>query len=88
MQITLIRTGGIIPILKKASINVDLSNKEIDELINLMKVDDVPGEMRDNTQYQLVYNEQTVPVNLERIPKRYKKTFESLKDNLQIVKPG
>lgn len=88
MEITLIRTGGMIPVIKKAAKEVDWNEKDLDKLVSLIKADDKPGEMRDNTQYQLMYNEQAVPVDLERIPKKYKKTFESLKDNLQIVKPG
>ncbi len=88
MEITLIRTGGMIPVTKKATKDVDLNEKDFDKLINLIKADDKPGEMRDNTQYQLMYNEQSFPVDLGRIPKKYKETFESLKDNLQIVKPG
>lgn len=88
MEITLIRTGGMIPVIKKAKLEIDLNENDLDKLISTIKADDKPGEMRDNTQYQLVYNEQTVPVDLQRIPEKYKKTFESLKDNLQIVKPG
>lgn len=87
MEITLIRTGGMIPVTKKAAKEVDWNEKDLDKLISTIKTDDNPGEMRDNTQYQLLYNKQSFPVNLERIPKKYKKTFESLKDNLQIVKP-
>ena len=88
MEITLIRTGGMIPVIKKAKLEIDLNENDLDKLISTIKADDNPGEMRDNTQYQLVYNEQTVPVDLERIPEKYKKTFESLKNILQIVKPG
>ena len=88
MEITLIRTGGMIPVIKKAKLEIDLNENDLDKLISTIKADDNPGEMRDNTQYQLVYNEQTIPVDLERIPEKYKKTFESLKNNLQIVKPG
>lgn len=86
MKITLIRTGGIIPVTKKAAKEVDWNEKDLDKLITVIKADDKPGEMRDNTQYQLMYNEQSIPVDLERIPKKYEKTFEGLKDNLKIVK--
>ena len=87
MEITLLRTGGIIPILKKASINVDLSEKEINALINLIEVDDAPQQMRDNTQYQILYNQKSFSVDLEKLPEKYKKTFENLKNNLKIVRP-
>ncbi len=88
MEITLIRTGGMIPMLKKAKKEVDWSEKELDELINMIKTDNKPGKMRDNTQYELMYNDQAYSINLEKIPAKFKKTFETLKDDLQIVKPG
>ncbi len=86
MEITLIRTGGIIPMLKKATKEIEWNEKEMDELINAIRADDNPGKMRDNTQYQLKYNGKTFSIDFEKIPKKYKKTFESLKENLQIVK--
>jgi muramidase (phage lysozyme) len=88
MKITLIRTGGMIPVTKKAAQEVDWNEKDLDRLISAIKADDNAGEMRDNTQYQLIYNKQSFPVDLQKIPEKYKETFESLKDNLQIVKPG
>ncbi len=88
MEITLIRTGGIIPMLKKAKKEINWSKKELEELINTIKADDKPGKMRDNTQYQLMYNDQAYSIDLEKIPPKYKKAFDSLKDNLQIMKPG
>ncbi|MEJ7679008.1 MAG: hypothetical protein WKG06_14375 [Segetibacter sp.] len=58
MEIILLRTGGIIPILKKATKEVDWSEKEMDELIDTIRAaNDDPGKMRDNTQYQLMYND-------------------------------
>ena len=86
MEISLVRIGGIIPILKKASINVDFNNKEIDELINLIKVNDAPGKMRDNTQYQIIYNGTSFNIDLDKVPQKYKETFEKLKNDLKIIK--
>lgn len=89
MKVTLLRTGGIIAILKKATREVDFSEKEMNELIDAIRVEsDNQGKMRDNTVHQLIFNDQTVSVNLEKVPQKYKKTFDSLKDNLQIVKQG
>jgi len=58
------------------------------ELINLLSTDETPGKMRDNTQYQLILNDQAFSIDLEKVPVKYKEVFEKLKDNLQIVKPG
>lgn len=89
MEVTLLRTGGIIPMLKKATMKVDFSEKEVNELIDAIRVEnDNQGKMRDNTLHQLIFNNQTFSVDLEKIPKKYKKTFERLKDNLRIVKQG
>lgn len=88
MKITLLRTGGIIPMLKKATKELNWSDKEMDALMASIKTeDDDFSKMRDNTQYQLMYNNQTVSIDLEKIPEKYKKTFDNLKDNLQVVKP-
>ncbi len=89
MKVTLLRTGGIIPMLKKATKEVNLSEKEMNELIDCIRVEnDNQGKMRDNTVHQLIFNDKTFYVDIEKVPQKYKKTFESLKDNLQIVKPG
>lgn len=88
MEITFIRTGGIIPLTKKSKTAVDWSEDEIQELIKSIRTDDKPGNMRDNTQYELMYKDKNFSIDLEKIPKKYKKIFEWLKDNLQIVKPG
>lgn len=86
MEITLIRTGGFIPLIKKATKEVDWSEREINELINVSKADDKPAGARDNHQFQLGYNNQTYMIDLEKIPGRYKELFEKLKDNMQVVK--
>ena len=88
MQITLIRTGGIIPITKKADKEVDWSQDEMNELLKLISEDEDPGQKRDATGYQLKNNAGTFSIDLEKVPALYKKTFDELKDNLTIVKPG
>jgi hypothetical protein len=89
MEITLLRTGGIIPIQKKAQEEVAWCENEIEELISCIKTeDDAPGKMRDHHQYQLVYNGQSFSIDIGKVPSKYKDVFERLRDNLQIVKPG
>jgi site-specific recombinase XerC len=88
MRITLTRTGGVIPITKKAEKEVDWKEDEIKKLIERIKTKDNPGSMRDNTTYELSYHAGTFPVDMEKIPAKYKKMFDDLKDNLKIVKPG
>ncbi|MCW3081439.1 hypothetical protein [Segetibacter sp.] len=87
MRITLLRTGGIIPVTKKAEKNVDWTSDELSELIKVIKNEEGAGQKRDATGYQLKYNAGTFSIDWEKIPAKYKKTFEELKDDLAIVKP-
>lgn len=87
MKISLVRTGGFVPVTKKATGEVDLSEKEINDLIDLARVNEKPGNMRDNHQYQLMYNDQSYTIDLAKVPAKYRQMLEQLKDNLQIVKP-
>lgn len=87
MEVTLIRTGGIIPITKKAITDTDWTENEINELVNLLSADEAPAQMRDAAQYQLKLNDQTFSIDLEKIPLKYTDVFDRLKDNLKIVKP-
>ncbi|MGI8634333.1 MAG: hypothetical protein ACR2KZ_02915, partial [Segetibacter sp.] len=68
MLITLTRTGGIIPITKQAETEVDWTDKEMKELIKLVKDEEGPGQKRDATGYELKYEGETVPINLEKVP--------------------
>jgi hypothetical protein len=86
MRITLKRTGGIIPITKKAEKEVDWSEEEVKELLHHAKADEGPGESRDSTAYQLMVDAAAFSINLEKIPKKFLKVFEDLKDNLKIEK--
>ncbi len=89
MKIELIRTGGIIPITKKAEQEVDWSDEDVREIINHIKAEsDSPGSMRDSTSYHLNYNAGSFPIDIEKVPAKYKETFEELKNNLKITKPG
>ena len=89
MHITLVRTGGIIPMTKKAEKAVDWSEEEMSNLLkHIEQKEDVAGQMRDGSGYQLINNAGTFSIDLEKVPAKYKKTFDELKDNLTIVKPG
>ncbi len=43
------------------------------------------GMSRDATGYYLEIKDQTVPIDLNKVPQNYQSIFEDLKDNLQIV---
>jgi hypothetical protein len=46
MRITLLRTGGIIPVTKKAEKNVDWTSDELSELIKVIKNEEGAGLKR------------------------------------------
>ena len=89
MKITLITTGGILPLTKKAEKEVPWSEKEMKEMLKKVKLEkEDPGKTRDGITYHLNYNDETVPIDWQKIPEKYKKTFDDLKDDLKVVKPG
>lgn len=86
MQIALVRTGGFIPLKKKAEAEVDWSEQELLQLIEHIKAENTrPGVSRDTTSYYLKIKDQTVAIDLNKIPQNYQSTFDDLKDNLQIM---
>jgi hypothetical protein len=84
MRITLLRTGGFIPITKKAETEVNWSNEEMEKLMDKIRIeDDEPGNKRDATSYQLMYDGGTCPIDIEKVPPEYRSTFDELKNNLK-----
>ena len=87
MLVTLLRTGGIIPMTKKAEKEVDWTEDEMQELLKKIKnSEEGPGQQRDATSYHLTSTAGTFSIDWEKIPPKYLKTFEDLKDNLKFVK--
>jgi len=86
MKINLIRTGGFIPVTKKAEQEVDWSEEEVQLLIDAIKTGEAPGHARDKAGYHINYNAETFSIDWEKIPAKYITTFEELKDKLAIVK--
>ena len=73
--------------VKKAVTEVDWSEAEIDDLISTIStINKSTGQRRDSTDYSLQYNTETFSIDWDKIPTKYKKTFEALKDDLKIVK--
>ncbi len=59
---------------------------EIKELLDHAKAEDDTGQGRDTTCYELLVNAGAFSINLEKIPKKFIKVFEDLKNNLKIEK--
>ncbi len=87
MEIILKRSGGIISIRKEAVKKVDWSQEELDELLAVVKREEEPQtRSRDATGYSLEINDKVIPIDLDKIPAKYKSVFESLKSKLKPVK--
>ena len=72
---------------KKAEKEVDWTEDEMQELLKTIKTgDEGPGQARDATGYHLTSGAGTFSIDWDKIPGKYKKTFEDLKDNLKFVK--
>jgi hypothetical protein len=87
MEIKLKRSGGITGIRREAVKEADLSDKDLKDLIAAIKRKEEPlSRGRDTTGYFLEIKNETIPIELDKIPAKYKALFDSLKDNLKPVK--
>ena len=86
MKIKLIRTGGFIPITKAAETEVNLSDKELANLLIIIKPDPAAPRIKDGNYYELNVGSNSTPVDLEKVPDEYKDLFSKLKSDLKIIK--
>ena len=86
MKIKLIRTGGFIPITKEVETEVNLTDKEMDRLLQVIQRDPVSPRIKGGSYYELTVGSSSTPVDLEKVPDEYKAIFSKLKSDLKIVK--
>lgn len=86
MKIKLIRTGGFVPVTKAAETEVSLTDKELDSLVEILKPDPAAPRIKDGNYYELNFGNSSSPVDLEKVPDKYKKIFSKLKSELRIIK--
>ena len=87
MEIKLKRSGGIISIRKEAVKQVDWSEKDLDDLLNAIERKETPlSRGRDTTGYFLEVKNKVIPIDLDKVPAKYKAVFETLKKDLKPVK--
>lgn len=87
MKIKLQRFGGMVPLKQEASTHVDWTDHELDQLIDHICTDDQknPTSMNAFCHY-LEVDGREIPVDLKKVPPKYKDTFEGLKNDLKYVK--
>jgi hypothetical protein len=86
MKIKLIRTGGFIPLTKAAETEVNLTDKELVSLLDIIQPDPDLHRVKDGNYYELTAGKYSSPVDLEKVPDEYKTLFSKLKSDLKIVK--
>jgi hypothetical protein len=86
MKIKLIRTGGFIPVIKAAEIEVSLTDKELDRLLEIIRPDPSAPKIKDGNSYELTVGSNRTPIDLEKVPDEYKTLFSKLKSDLKIIK--
>jgi hypothetical protein len=86
MKIRLKRTGGFIPVTKMAEADVNLTDKELGRLLEIIQFDPAAYRIKDGTYYELTAGSESAPVDLEKVPEEYKALFSRLKSDLKIVK--
>ena len=86
-EIKLQRFGGIIPKMQEAVTQVDWSDHEIEQLLSqICRDEDRDSGSMDTTCHYLKVDGREVPVDLKKVPPKYKNTFEDLKADLKYVK--
>jgi hypothetical protein len=86
MKIKLVRTGGFIPVTKVAETEVNISDKELNRLLEIIQPDPDAPRIRDGNYYELSVGTTSNPVDLEKVPDEYKDLFSRLKSELRIIK--
>jgi hypothetical protein len=88
MKIKLIRTGGFIPVTKVAETEVDLSENEMNRLLEAIKPDPSARRIKDGNYYEITVGSSSSPVDMDKVPNKYKDLFSRLKSDLKIQKQG
>jgi hypothetical protein len=86
MKIKLVRTGGFIPVTKMAETEVPITEKELISLLDSLQPAPNAYRIKDGNYYEVRAGKYSSPVDLEKVPDRYKELFSKLKSDLKIVK--
>lgn len=71
---------------KAAETEVDLSDKEMGRLIEMITHDTTGYRIKDGTYYELSVGSKSTPVDLDKVPAEYKDLFIRLKAEMKIIK--
>lgn len=88
MKIKLIETGGILPITKVASAEVDWTSTECEAMLKkiaVLNTKDASG-VRDGKDHILEINGKEITINLNKADGKFAAVLDELKTKLKIIK--
>lgn len=82
------QNGGLLPIKKEASMEVDWSAEESEKLLKQIAVpgNQPPSMVRDGIDHTIEIAGKETPVNVDKASGKFAKVLKELKHNLKIVK--
>ena len=72
--------------MKAAEADVDISVREMAELLEIIQHDPAAPRIKDGNSWELTVGRRSIPVDLEKVPDEYKAIFDQLKNDLKIIK--
>ena len=87
MKITLVQSGGLLPVTRRASTEVDWTKEESDDVLRQITIpySQEPSPVRDGIDFTLEINGSELTVDVDKASGKYARVFNHLKKNLQIV---
>jgi len=88
MKITLVQSGGFLPVTKQASAEVDWTEDECTHLLKqiAVPVSEPPAVVRDGIDHTVEIDGKATQVNIDKASGKYAAEINKLKSKLQIVK--
>jgi hypothetical protein len=86
MKITLVRTGGLIPVTKAVETEVEIGEEELESLLDKIEAGTAEPRVPDGNTWQMGYGKRNVTIDPGKIPEEYYMLFEKLKSEMKFVK--
>lgn len=87
MKLKLIQTGGFAGLTKSSEKVMDLSQEEVEDLVNSLKWENEPGLARDAMNHVLVIDDaQKIPFSPEATRGKWKSTIDQMLSELEVEK--
>lgn len=71
---------------KVAETDINLSNRELLSLLEVIRTDPAAYKVKDGHCYELKVGESSTPVDLDKVPEKFNSLFTKLKSEMKIIK--